>query len=97
MKKEKLRQEKNNQDKLRQDNEDFNKKWSIEIDRRRSELRESNELIRCEIVETKEKDEAAKAVRKQSNDDLKLEMSAEVDRRRSELHESNKLSRCEIV
>ena len=70
---------------------------SAEIDRRILDLRESNELTRSEIVESKQKDEAAKAVRNQLDDELELEMSAEVDRRRSEMRESNELNRCERV
>ena len=46
-----------------------------------SELRESSELSHCEIVEAKEKDETAKAVRKQLDNELKLELMAEVDRK----------------
>ena len=65
---------------------------SAEVDRRRSELRESNELIRYEKVEAKQKDEVAKAVRKQLNDELKLDSMAEVDRR-IELQTTEKYSR----
>ena len=56
-------------------------KTSAEVDRKRSKLRESNELSRYEKVEEKQKDEAAKAVKNKLDDDFKLEMSVEVDRK----------------
>ena len=55
---------------------------SAEVDRRRSDLCESNELSHYEKFEAKKKDEAAKAVRKKINDELQLELMAEVDRKR---------------
>ena len=49
---------------------------SAEVDRRRSELRESNELSHYEIVEAKQKNDEELAVRKQLDDELKIELSA---------------------
>ena len=92
MNKEILRQEKIKQDKLTQDNDNYNKKWSAEVGRRRPELHESNETSRYEKVEAKQKDEAAKAVRKQINDELKIESIAKVDIKK-ELETSSLLSK----
>ena len=69
--------------------DDLKLEMSAKIDRRRietdseirSELCESNKLSRFEIVEAKQKHEAAKAVRKQLDDELVLESIAEVDRK----------------
>ena len=55
---------------------------SVEADRRRSELRESNDLDRCEIVEAKQKYNATKAVKNKLDDELKLELMTDVDRKR---------------
>ena len=57
-------------------------KTSAEIDRRRLDLRESNELSRSVIVEAKQKDETVKAIRKQLDDKFRLESIAEVNRKR---------------
>ena len=70
-------------------NIEINETWSTEVDRRRietgveiiNELRESNELIRCEIAELKQKNDAALVVTKKMKDELKLELSAKVYRK----------------
>ena len=55
---------------------------SEEVDRKRTELHESNELILCERVESKQKHNTYLADRKQLNDAIKLELNAEVHTKR---------------
>ena len=68
---------------------------SIEVDRKRVDLLESNELSLYDSFEATHKHDLVLAVRKQLNDDLKLDLIKEVDRKRTELSEFNELSHYE--
>ena len=55
---------------------------SAEVDRKRAELHDFNELSRCERDEKNHKDESSKVFRKELDDKFKLELIDKVNRRR---------------